>query len=201
MQRLKLPHFHLNGVRVGTDASDLMEPSDEQNLDCAVQLCRDIFAAAGIGVGRFERNWWIPLSDNTGFDILDDKCEAEDLVDEYTVPNDGVDVFFVDVFVDPDTAGILGYFPKNGDGVVVESRSSTFLGTARTMAHELGHLLGGLGDNDVEVGGNPDPTNLLSQTQFAATQPDNQVAIPGSTSLNVNQVNDIKGHANIKPPC
>ena len=85
MKRLQQKHFHLNLIRVGTRSNGSLPTVDEQNLDCAVQLCRDIYASIGVGVGRVER-WIIPLSDNTGFNVIRDSCEAEDLVDEYSIP-------------------------------------------------------------------------------------------------------------------
>ena len=76
-------HFALNVIRVGTDAAGLLSPAQEQNLDCAIQVTRDIFSAAGIGIGRVERWWNIPLSDNTGFEVIDDNDEAEELVETF----------------------------------------------------------------------------------------------------------------------
>jgi len=134
MKRLKQKHFHLNVIRVGASSFDgLLNAVDEQNLDCAVQITRNIYAAVGIGIGRVER-WW--MIQNTSYETIDDDCEAEDLVDEYTVPNNGVDCFLVPLYV----GLVAGITPD--DGVVVESRETDFLGTARTMAHELGHFFG-----------------------------------------------------------
>jgi hypothetical protein len=185
MRRLQQRHFHLNLIRVGTGSNGSLPTVDEQNLDCAVQLCRDIYARIGVGVGRVER-WIIPLSDNTGYDVISDSCEAEDLVDEYTVHNNGIDVFFVPLFLD----GKAGNCPWKGDGVVVESRESDFLGTARTFAHELGHFFGLAHEND-------SPNNLMAQTKVANP-------MPGSTQLNLDQEVAIKNDPSdpyMKPGC
>ncbi len=154
MRRVRQYHFHLNIVRVGTNANGFLPQVDEQNVDCAVHVTRDIFAAAGIGIGRVQRGWHIELSENTGYDVIGDDCEAEDLVDEYSVANDGIDCFLVPLY----DGDVGGYAPSGGDGVVVESREGDFFGTARTMAHELGHYLG-LGHE------NGDPNNLMCQTK------------------------------------
>ena len=196
MKRLQQTHFHLNLIRVGASSFDgLLNAVDEQNLDCAVQITRDIYAAVGIGIGRVER-WW--MIQETSYETIDDDCEAEDLVDEYTVPNNGVDCFFVQMWV----GTVAGLTPSGGDGVVVESRENTYLGTARTMAHELGHFFGlDTGGTDGVGHQNNTPSNLMCQSKSAKTMPSGEVAIPGSTQLNSNQIATIKAHDAMKGAC
>jgi hypothetical protein len=174
MKRLKHKHFHLSLVRVGTHSNGLLSPADEENLDCAVQMAREIYGAIGVGIGRVNRWWRIPLSDHTGFDVIDDDSEAEDLIGEWSVPGAGIDVFLVPTWL-RDTLGLL---PKGGDGVAVESRAEEFLGTARTFSHELGHYLGLGHENDK-------PNNLMCQTRDANP-------MPGSAQLNSDQANDVR---------
>jgi hypothetical protein len=174
MQRLQQKHFHLNLIQIGINTVD------EQNLDCAVQFARDIYAAVGIGIGRVE-HWFIPA--DSGYDVISDDCEAEDLVDEYTIPNDGIDVFFVAVF----QSKVAGTCPWKGDGVVLESRENNFLGTARTFSHELGHFLGLGHEND-------SPNNLMAQSGVAKS-------MPGSTKLNSDQIEEIKSSPSMRSPC
>src|SRR5215475_13518817 len=95
MKRLKQKHFHLDVIRVGTDSNGLLSPKDEQNLDCAVQMAREIYGAIGLGIGRVNRWWRIPLSDNTGHDVIDNGGEAADLINDFDAPGDGIDVFLV----------------------------------------------------------------------------------------------------------
>lgn len=182
-KRLKKTHVHLNLIRVGTDADGLMTPQDEENLDCAVDLVRGIYAAIGVGIGRVERWWCIPDAWDTGYETIDDDGEAEDLVDDYTVGGGGVDVFFVPLYV----GSVVGLTPGKGDGVVVESREDDFLGTARTFGHELGHYFG-LGHE------NGTPDNLMCQTQFANP-------MPGSTKLNADQTETVKDADDMHGAC
>jgi hypothetical protein len=183
VKRLQQTHFHLDCVRVGTDSSNLLAPVDEQNLDCAVQMARDIYGAVGVGIGRYNRWWLIALSDNTGYDVIDDDCEASDLVDEYDAPGGGVDIFFVQAYA----GTTVGLYPAKGDGVVVESRENDFLGTARTFSHELGHYFG-LGHQ------NGSPNNLMCQTSQANP-------MPASVQLSGGQVGDVKDHDDTVGAC
>jgi len=182
IQRLKQTHYSLDLIRVGTIGTTL-PAVDEQNLDCAVQMTRDIFGAIGVGIGRVDRSWFIPLSDNTGYDVIEDSGEGEDLVDEYGAPGDGIDVFFVPLF----QGTVSGTTPSKGDGVVVESLETMFLATARTLAHELGHYFGLGHENDT-------PTNLMCQGK-------NANPMPGGTQLNSDQIDEIKDADEMRSPC
>lgn len=183
VKRLKQKHFNLDCVRVGTDATNLLPAVDEENLDCAVQMARDIYGAVGIGIGRYLRWWMIPLSDNTGYEVIDDDSEASDLVDEYNAPGGGVDVFFVQAYA----GSTVGIHPAKGDGVVVESRENDFLGTARTFSHELGHYFSLGHENDK-------PNNLMCQTKYANP-------MPGSTQLTSGQVSDVRDEDDMRDAC
>lgn len=184
VKRVQQTHFALDVVRVGTSPGGLLPAVDEQNLDCAVQIARDIYGAIGVGIGKLNRWWMIPLADNTGYDVIDDDSEAEDMIDEYDAPGGGIDVFLV-LSWDGD---IVGTTPSKSDGVAVESRENDFLGTGRTFSHELGHFFGLGHEND-------DPTNLMCQTKIAG------VMMPGSTLLNAEQITEIKDADDMQSPC
>lgn len=183
MNRLDQQHFHLNVIRVGTNSDGLLAPVDEQNVDCAVELARGIYAARGIGIGRVERWWNIPAAD-TNYEVINDDAEASDLVDEFSVGNTGIDMFFVLSYV----GSTVGLHPAKGDGVVTESRETDFLGTARTFSHELGHFFG------LHRHENDRPTNLMCQSQFANP-------MPGSTLLDDEQAETILDHDKITGAC
>lgn len=182
-KRVQKKHVHLDIIRVGTDSNDTLPVADEENVDCAVQWARDIYANIGLGIGRVNRWWLIPLSDGTGYEAIGDDCEAEDLVDEYTAPGGGIDVFFVDTYVG-DTVGLT---PAKGDGVVVESRTNDFLGTARTFSHELGHFFG-LGHQNDKL------NNLMCQSKPAND-------MPVSIQLTQSQADTVLAHSDVQPPC
>lgn len=180
---IKGRHVHLNIIRVGTDGNGLLSAAEEEAIDCAVQITRNIYAAVNLGIGRVERWWHIPLADNTGYDFIDSDGEAEDLVDEYSVGNDGIDIFYVPVY----DGSTLGLYPWKGDGVVVEILTENFLQTARTTAHELGHFAGLGHENDK-------PENLMCQSKHAHP-------MPASIQLNTAQVEEIRGHDKVKVGC
>jgi len=191
IKRLKQKHFHLDVIRVGTDSNGLLSPKDEQNLDCAVQMAREIYGAIGVGIGRVKRWWRIPLSDNTGFDVIDDDCEAADLIDEFDAPGDGIDVFLVLAWA----GDTLGTTPTKGDGVAVESREDDFYGTGRTFSHELGHYFGLDHENDT-------PNNLMCQTGKANPKAGSNLQL---NSVQANSIKNIvppsRGWDDMHPPC
>jgi hypothetical protein len=191
IRRLQQPYFNINVVRVGTERvvdwepKWLLAPDDEQNVDCAVDMARGIYGAIGVGIGRVERWWHIPASDAaSSHEVINSHAEAADLVQEYSVGNDGIDVFVVLSYLG-DTAGA---HPPNGDGVVVESIETDFLGTARTFSHELGHFFLTQGHK------NNEPNNLMAQSDIANP-------MPGSTQLNADQADKIKKHDKILDAC
>ncbi len=182
-QRLGLPHFHLDLIRVGTTFGDLLDGDEEQATDCAVQVARDIYGAEGIGIGRVNRWWFIPIEEASGFDSIDDDAEAEDLVDSFSAGSPThIDVFIVPMYV----GGIAGVFWPGSDGVVVEAREDDFAGMGRTLAHELGHFFG------LDHGLNVDPTNLMTQSKNA----------PNGFNLSASQVATILAQFSwMRPPC
>ena len=189
IRRLQQPHFNINVVRVGTNSDGILAPEgednidaavDEQNVDAAVDMAREIYDAIGVGIGRVERWWRIPAAD-TDHEEISSRAEAGDLVQEFSVGNDGIDVFVVLEWV----GDIAGRHPPGGDGVVVESIETDFLGTARIFSHELGHYFLGQGHK------NSEPNNLMAQSR----------PMPGSTELNPDQAEKIKKHDKILDAC
>jgi hypothetical protein len=192
IRRLQQPYFNINVVRVGTNSDGLFAAEgvddidaavDEKNVDSAVALAREIYGAIGVGIGRVERWHYISAAD-TDYEVINSNAEAGNLVHQFSVGNDGIDVFVVFRY----RRGVAGRHPLWGDGVVVESKETDFLFTARTFSHELGHFFLGQGHK------NNEPNNLMAQT-------DNANPMPGSTQLNAHQAEKIKKHDKILDAC
>jgi hypothetical protein len=134
-------------ITVGFDGLSL---SDQQTafekVDYTVYRIRNIFARASLGVGRVE-HYGINAADSRGRDDLGSESEADDLASEWSVPNDGIDIFLVRSISDPDFVGLSpvpGECDKDDkdDGLVagdIELRSEDRF--SRTVAHEIGHFL------------------------------------------------------------
>jgi hypothetical protein len=135
-----MPAISINVIRVG---SDQFTSTDLATISSAITVMRNTYATVGITLRRVE-NWIITTAQARGRDIIDTNSEAEALTDEWTVPNNNVDVFFVKLYV----GSVAGLSPVGGpcnkdakgmDGAVVELIGST---TGQVLAHEVGHYLG-----------------------------------------------------------
>ena len=105
-------HLNLNIITLGFDALSAHDNQEALNkIDYAIYRARNIYAASGLGVGRVE-HYFISAGNLDGHDDLGDESEADDLNDEWLVPNDSVDVFIVRLISDPD---FVGRSPKPGD--------------------------------------------------------------------------------------
>jgi len=135
-----MPAISINLIRVG---SDQFTSTDLTTINSAVTVMRNTYATVGISLRRVE-NWIITTAQAKGRDVIDSNSEAEALTDEWTVPNNNVDVFLVKLYV----GAVAGLSPVSGpcnkdakgmDGSVVELVGST---TGQVLAHEVGHYLG-----------------------------------------------------------
>jgi hypothetical protein len=142
VRRLQGRHVHMNFIRVGSDqftAADLAE------IDSALQFTRDTYAQVNLGVGRIE-HFVISTSEADGADNINNDAEAEDLTDDWTVPNSALDIFFVRTY----SGSTIGLSRVDGpcdkdakgmDGSVVAMEGSVNT-TGFVLAHEAGHYLG-----------------------------------------------------------
>jgi hypothetical protein len=149
VQLLKNRYINLNIIRVGIDNFVL---ADEQEIDNAIQVTRNIYATVNLGIGRIE-HWDISVTDANGRDIISNDAEARSLTDEWTVPNTSFDVFFVLAGWAGSTPGLTtiglsavnGPCDKNSSGAMTGSvvvLSTAPATTGQCLAHELGHYHG-----------------------------------------------------------
>lgn len=183
VRRLQGRHVHMNVIRVG---SDQFTNADEREIDQAIQFTRDTYAQARMGVARIG-HFVISTADARGRDVIDNDGEAEALTDEWTVPNDALDIFFVRAYAGG-TAGLSrvdGPCDKNAkgmDGSVVEMNAGGGI-SAIALAHEAGHYLGLPHRND--------PAALMNPTGPSS----------GGGTINGTEAANMADHCFAKSPC
>ena len=151
MRLLRGSFIDLNLIRVGVEA---FGDPEEEEINRAVDLMRELYAAVDLGIGRVER-WHIHQAEAHGLDHIHSKADAKELTDDFTIDNDSIDIYFV-CFNDADFVGLS--YPcatciKDTVGImtgcVVElvddgyvSTGAYFSVTGLVLAHEVGHHLG-----------------------------------------------------------
>ena len=133
-------HIHLNLIR--TAVFDLAR---QEEIDYGLQVMRNIYATVNVGIGRIQR-FAIP----PGHEVIDGDDEAEDLWDEFSVPNTSIDVFLVSVITgDADgKSKVRGSCDKDSKGdsgcaiQVNDNAHDTGITIGQLIAHEVGHFLG-----------------------------------------------------------
>ncbi len=176
---LKGKHVHVNLITVGD-----FTYANYQEVDTALQTTRNLYARVNLGVGRAQY-YYITASQANGRDHIGSDGEAEDLTNEWTVPNDALDIFFVLTYA-TSTIGLSrvdGPCDKDAKGmdgsvVAIESDPNT---SGFVMAHEAGHYLG---LNHVN-----DSTNLMNPS------------VPNGGILTSSQGNNMKDHCFVKSGC
>jgi hypothetical protein len=194
LNSLKGKHVHVNVIRVGIDnATD----ADLDKIDYAIYRARNIYRTVSLGLGRVE-HYAVPASDANGRDDLGSQSEAEDLTHDWSVPNNGIDLFIVRNISATDFIGISpvgGPCDKNDKNMNGVISGHINLGTeqlARTFSHEMGHYLGlkhNHGDNCPSSAAERD--NLMAQSR-CANSVRNSVILTGS------QGNTIRGHCFVR---
>lgn len=141
-------HIHLNLIRVG-DA--VLEEQRQRRINGGAHRLREIFGRIDLGVVRIE-HYVITTDEANGRDTIDSDSEADDLTNEWTRHNAGLDVFIVHHgwidLVEGARAGISAVhgscdkdYAKGMTGSVV-SIDGDAEEVGHTMAHEVGHYLG-----------------------------------------------------------
>lgn len=173
------------------DFSGVVTLAQVISVQQAMQTMRDLYGQVNLGVRTL---FWrrIDMDDVGNYVIITDRPEAVDLTDDFSGPNDGIDVFYVQSILN---AG--GWSTINGPcdkdekdemtGCVIEL-SSGILGIL--TAHEVGHYLGlshgTTITNVMGVDSNGDGIGELNST---------------STNLTSSQGTTMRGHCSVRSPC
>jgi hypothetical protein len=175
------------------DFSGAVSRDQATKAQYAVQIVRDIYAQAQLGVRRIR--WQrIPLADAGGYVNISDRGEAQDLTDDWSGPGGGIDVFLVQSIGDAGGwSNVTGPCDKTSkfdlSGAVVElSSGRRFLGVL--TAHEVGHYLG------------LKHASSLSNLMGADTNDDGIGEINNnSTGLTSSQRTKMHTHCSVRSPC
>jgi hypothetical protein len=204
IQGIQSKHIHMNVIRVGFDLlSD--EDLGLEKLDYAVFRIHEIYRQVNLGIGRVE-HYFITADEADGADNLGSEDEADELSDDWSVDNNGIDAFVVRNISDKDFVGISPVGgdcdkPSKKDGLVAGEIGRTHDEVARTFAHETGHFLS-LDHNHGGGSDCPNSTNgcnnLMAQTR-CATSCGGGVKV--AVLLTNSQGNDMKGHCSVRNAC
>lgn len=197
MERVQGPCCNMCLFLVGhePDFSGEFTQADTQRMQAAIDVVREIYSQVGFGIRKL---YWryIPSSEAGGYTVVD-ASEATDLTEDYSGPNDGMDVFFVTSVTDADgwsnVDGPCDKDAKGRTGSVLELLNSDLI-TGILLGHEFGHYLG------LEHAG--DITNLMgddSASEPPPGTPGDGIGSINSTSLNLtnSQGNTMKSHCSI----
>lgn len=194
---LKGKHIHVNIIRVGIDNFT----NDEiDKIDYAIYRARNIYRTVSLGIGRVE-HYDVTSADANGKDDLGSEDEAEDLTHDWTVQNNGIDVFMVDNISDTDFVGISAVNgpcdkdAKDMNGVIGGEVNRTWAGVARTFSHEIGHYLGLSHNHGATCPSNASGrANLMAQTRCADS-------VCNSVILTSSQGSTIRSHCFVQNGC
>jgi hypothetical protein len=192
-------HIHINVIRVGFDSmTGATLDAAFANLDYAIYRIRNIYRPQSLGIGRVE-HYFINQADANGRDNIGSNDEANALWNEWSVQNDGLDVFVV-----LSISGFLGLSPVEGtcdksdkdDGSLGGHITRPPEGLSRTFAHEVGHFLGlehNHGDNDC-------PSTTAGQNRLMA-QTGCALSLRNSVNLTNAEGVDMRDHCSVKSGC
>lgn len=94
-------HFNLNVIKVG---SDQFTNADHNELDYSIFKVRNVYRQVGLGVGRI-LHWRVTTANANGLDSPTTEGDLEDLTGDWTVSNDGIDLFIPHNMAVPSNTG------------------------------------------------------------------------------------------------
>jgi hypothetical protein len=197
IQLLRGRHFDLNVIKVG---SDQFTDADHIEIDYSIVKLRNVYRPVSLGVARIQ-HFSISTADADGLDSPTTTGDLEDLTENWTVRNDGIDLFIPHNMAIPSNGGmILGRSAIDGpcdkDAKGMTGAVSGLWGseqTARTVAHELGHYLG-LSHNH----GDNCPTTTAAQNNLMA-QSRCALSTRNSVLLTAAQGTNMRDHCSTEP--
>jgi hypothetical protein len=138
--------IHVNVIAVGADQ---FSDDDRIELDYCIFRLRNIYSQVSLGVGRVEHHN-ISTTAANGLDNPTTFADVKELREQFTIPNDGIDVFVphnwnVTTSSGQVVSGLTPAEPACEKGGKDDASSLGLFGslqTARTFAHEIGHYLG-----------------------------------------------------------
>ena len=189
VRSLQGDHVHLNVIKVGVDN---FTDAEVDKIEYAIYKTRNIYNTRSLGVGRV-KHYDVTAAESGGTNDLGSEDEAEDLTHDWSVDNDGLDIFVVENISDPDYIGLspvdgpCDKDDKDMNGAIGGEVGRGAEGFARTFAHEAGHYLGLSHQNS-------QTDNLMCQTKFASSTRDSVV-------LTSSQGSTIRGHCSVQSGC
>lgn len=201
LQSLSGRHLHINVISVGFDARPAADQqTDLERIDYCIYRTRNIYQPVSLGIGRVQ-HWEISAAAAGGRDDIGSDDEADDLTDEWTVQNNGIDVFLVRNI----SANFIGTSPVPGDcdkddkddGLIGGEIGGNHEQVSRTFAHEIGHFLN-LSHNHGDRPACPTTTagqnNLMAQTRCALSE-------RNSVLLSSGQGSTVRGRCQVRAGC
>jgi hypothetical protein len=175
------------------DFSGVVTRDQVTKAQYAIQVARDLYAQVGLGIRTI--SWQrIPVADAGGYANITDRDEAQDLTDDFSGPNGGIDVFLVQSIGDADGwSNVEGPCDKKSkfdlSGAVIELAGSRRF-TGVLLGHEVGHYLG------------IEHTNTITNMMGADTNGDGVGEITSnSTNLTTGQGATMRSHCSVRGPC
>jgi hypothetical protein len=207
-------HLHLNVIAVGwwNTLPTSQQDTAREKIDYAIYRTRNIYAAVNLGVGRVN-HYVITQDEADGAHDVGSEGEADELSDDWSVDNNGIDCFVVRTI----SADFVGISPVDGDcdkggkrdGLVAGAIdrggvTAGFDAFSRTFAHEIGHYLDlqhnhDDGDNCANCPGSVAACdNLMAQTRCANCCGN---GVRAGVLLTSNQGSTMRGHCTTQSGC